>query len=386
MSELLFNLHDVMLLLTAALAILLALPMAIKRQRRVADLLLAAFVLTQGLAALYYVFLFSPALAGSTTAAMQSFSWMPILILYALQGPLLLWYSHAISGQGCKPGRLDIRLFVGILSFAVIQATAVELLKPYIFAQRPDINLHWVLMTVSLLALIVSVVYGSRAVGALREHDAQIRAQHSNIDDIDLLWLKYTVIGFTGIWSLRVFAFFGPKLGLKASTDLLGSLANFPTVLLICWMVTLGLSQRQYTGDTPALDPEAEPDAEKKQLTNPVLVEKLEHLMGKVKVYQDPDLDVEGLADSVGISPRSLSALINGHYGVNFYDFVNSYRVTEACRLLQDPGAKNMTIQRVFEAAGFSSKSTFNSFFKKITGKTPSEFRRQASANKAIAT
>ena len=373
-----------MLLLTAALAILLALPMALRRQRRVADLLLAAFVLTQGLAALYYVFLFSPALAGSTTAAMRSFSWMPILILYALQGPLLLWYSHAISGKGGKPGRLDIRLFIGILSFAIIQAAAVETLKPYAFTDGPDINLHWVLMTVSLLALIVSVVYGFRAVGALREHDAQIRAQHSNIDDIDLLWLKYTVIGFTGIWTLRVFAFFGPKLGLKASTDLLGSLANFPTILLICWMVTLGLSQRQYPGRTPALD--LEPDAEKRQSTNPVLVKKLEHLMDKVRVYQDPDLDVEGLADSVGISPRSLSALINGHYGVNFYDFVNSYRVGEAQRLLRDPNAKHMTIQSIFEAAGFSSKSTFNSFFKKITGKTPSEFRRQATTAGIAAT
>ena len=234
--------------------------------------------------------------------------------------------------------------------------------------------------------MIVSVVYGVQAVGSLRAHSQRIRNQHSNIDDIDLLWLKYTAVGFTAIWGIRVFSYIGPKLGVKESADLLGQLANFPTVLLICWMVTLGLSQRQYAGSIPETDPEPEADDEPVRSTNPALVSKLEDLMDNVRVYQDPDLDVEGLADSVGISPRSLSALINGHYGINFYDFVNSYRVSEAKRLLQDPDAKHMTIQRVFESAGFSSKSTFNTFFKKITGTTPSEFRRLAGAERAIAT
>ena len=100
--------------------------------------------------------------------------------------------------------------------------------------------------------------------------------------------------------------------------------------------------------------------------------------MDEIRVYEDPDLNVEGLADSMGISPRSLSALINGHFNENFYDFVNGYRVREAQRMLRDFTEREQTIQRIFEAAGFSSKSTFNSFFKKATGMTPSEYRRQA--------
>ncbi|MDJ0917215.1 MAG: helix-turn-helix domain-containing protein [Woeseiaceae bacterium] len=375
-----------MLLLTAALAVLLALPMALRRQRRTADVVLAGFILTQGLAALYYVFLFSPALGGSTMAALRTFSWMPIVVFYTLQGPLLLWYSRAITGEGailCKP---DVRIVLSVLGFAIFQATAVEIAQPGIYARVPEIYIPWVLSGVSLIALIVSVGYGLRAVGSLRAHGQRIRDQHSNIDDIDLLWLKYTAIGFTAIWSLRVFAFFAPKLGLKASADFLGTLANFPTILLVCWMVALGLSQRQYASGVGQSAQAPEPDNERSRSPNPALVRKLEHLMDNVRVYQDPDLDVEGLADSVGISPRSLSALINGHYGINFYDFVNSYRVSEAKRLLQDPDAKNMTIQRVFETAGFSSKSTFNTFFKKITGKTPSEFRRLSGADRAVAT
>jgi AraC-like DNA-binding protein len=57
-----------------------------------------------------------------------------------------------------------------------------------------------------------------------------------------------------------------------------------------------------------------------------------------------------------------VSALINGHYKQNFYDFVNDYRVRDAQRQLENPSLKSKTIQRVFEDAGF----------------TPSEYRKAA--------
>ena len=78
------------------------------------------------------------------------------------------------------------------------------------------------------------------------------------------------------------------------------------------------------------------------------------------------------------MSPRSLTTLINGHFGMTFYEFVNRYRVLEASEKLADPANADVTVQRIFEDAGFNSKSTFNTLFKKATGKTPSEYRRQA--------
>ena len=62
--------------------------------------------------------------------------------------------------------------------------------------------------------------------------------------------------------------------------------------------------------------------------------------------------------------------------GKNFYDFVNHYRVQEAKEQLGNPALSQKTIQRVFEDVGFNSKSTFNTIFKKVTGQTPSEYRR----------
>jgi AraC-like DNA-binding protein len=59
----------------------------------------------------------------------------------------------------------------------------------------------------------------------------------------------------------------------------------------------------------------------------------------------------------------------------NFYDLINGYRVEEAKRLLLDTKNRNYTILSVGFEAGFNSKTTFNTVFKKFTGHTPTDFR-----------
>jgi AraC-like DNA-binding protein len=71
-----------------------------------------------------------------------------------------------------------------------------------------------------------------------------------------------------------------------------------------------------------------------------------------------------------------LSQLINDGLGDNFYDFVNKYRVDEVKRLMTDPKAKNFNLLGIALEAGFKSKSTFNLIFKRFTGLTPSEYRK----------
>uniref|UniRef100_UPI0030F3F69A helix-turn-helix domain-containing protein n=1 Tax=Paraglaciecola sp. TaxID=1920173 RepID=UPI0030F3F69A len=70
------------------------------------------------------------------------------------------------------------------------------------------------------------------------------------------------------------------------------------------------------------------------------------------------------------------SMLINRHFGVNFYEFINRYRIEEAKKMLIDPKYKNTTITDVYLAVGFNSKSVFYTFFKKFEGITPSNYRQ----------
>jgi len=74
------------------------------------------------------------------------------------------------------------------------------------------------------------------------------------------------------------------------------------------------------------------------------------------------------------INPNRLSQAINEKTGLNFKDYINSFRVEESKLLLSSPEFQKLTIEAIAEKAGFYSKSPFYSAFKKHTGMTPKEF------------
>jgi len=235
----------------------------------------------------------------------------------------------------------------------------------------------WSFIVCGSLGWLISIVYAIRALRQVYDHNREIRQRYSNIDGRKLLWLGYLAFGFVGVWcmllSAIVVGIFNEEL---AGT--IGMLSTFPVAILVCCMAVLGMSRGVRVMDPQGTKAFRHTANGATTYFNPAMIEKLDHLMSSVKLYQDPDLHLDGLADSMGISSRSLSALINGHYGQNFYDFVNHYRVRDAQRQLKDPELKSKAILRIFEDAGFNSKSTFNTFFKKVTGRTPSEYRKAA--------
>src|SRR5690606_15105758 len=109
------------------------------------------------------------------------------------------------------------------------------------------------------------------------------------------------------------------------------------------------------------------------------VINALESLMLTEKLYLDPELGLNGLAQRLEVTPNHLSMLLNDYIGKNFHDYVNSYRIDEVRERLVDPAYKNMTISSIGGDCGFNSKSAFNRIFKKSTGKTPSEYRKSKS-------
>lgn len=112
-------------------------------------------------------------------------------------------------------------------------------------------------------------------------------------------------------------------------------------------------------------------------LSNPELEEinrKLIEFMETKKPYLDPDLTLPELAKSLDVSRNQLSGVINKIHGVNFYQFVNQYRVSEVKELIENPANSNMKLISLAYDAGFNSKASFNRIFKQITSMTPSEY------------
>jgi AraC-like DNA-binding protein len=115
-----------------------------------------------------------------------------------------------------------------------------------------------------------------------------------------------------------------------------------------------------------------------KQSEAQLLGEKLIDYMNSEKPYINPDLNLRDLAEHVEVYPHYVTQVLNTLFNQNFYDFVNTYRVAEAKKLLKDLyKSKKMPILTIAYNCGFNSKSSFNRIFKQKTGLTPSEYREQ---------
>lgn len=119
-------------------------------------------------------------------------------------------------------------------------------------------------------------------------------------------------------------------------------------------------------------------DAEKLEAVQNALLE----LMKTEKPYLDPDLKITKLGTLLCLSSHHLSQVLNEKLGVNFNDFVNSYRVEAVKAKLADARFAHFSMEAIGWECGFSNKTTFYRVFKKMTGQTPKNFA-EAIAQKA---
>lgn len=121
-----------------------------------------------------------------------------------------------------------------------------------------------------------------------------------------------------------------------------------------------------------------EPDSKSKVLNKPndemyQLMRKVEELVKGKKMYLDPDCSLQQIAAELNEKERTISMAINNVENRNFKDYLSNHRIDYACMLLLNN--KEKPIFEVMYESGFNTKGAFNLAFKKITGKTPTEFR-----------
>lgn len=104
-------------------------------------------------------------------------------------------------------------------------------------------------------------------------------------------------------------------------------------------------------------------------------IARLYDFIDKEKPYTQPDLSLTNLAQMLSVTPEYLSEIINNDLNKNFLDFINSFRVEEfKKRIQQDKNQDRLLIDLAFEV-GFNSKATFNRVFKNKTTLTPTEYK-----------
>ncbi|NBB53151.1 helix-turn-helix domain-containing protein [Rhizobium sp. CRIBSB] len=102
----------------------------------------------------------------------------------------------------------------------------------------------------------------------------------------------------------------------------------------------------------------------------------LDRLMTEKRLWADTNLNLARLARRLGMPARAVSEAVNRVHGVSVSHYVNNHRITEACRLLADT---DLPVTRILFEAGFMTKSNFNREFLRVTGESPSDWRRRVS-------
>lgn len=111
-------------------------------------------------------------------------------------------------------------------------------------------------------------------------------------------------------------------------------------------------------------------------------IKKLTRLMESEKLYSEPDISLNLLAEKINVTSHVLSQLLNEKLNRNFSDFINSYRIEEAKKILESPDAAQLKINTVAFDVGFNTQVAFYNAFKKYTGMTPAQYRKEAGNGK----
>ena len=234
-----------------------------------------------------------------------------------------------------------------------------------------------------ILTAFSGTLYFSLTIRLFKKLDINIFNNFSNSANIDLYWIRKLVLVFGIIWTAlisitvihhifnmfsMVFCTDGLFVSLSAFVILIGYFGLKQKVIFSSENLTVAgevpRNQTKYSGSRLT-------DAEAKQH-----VEKLTVYMKSAKPYLNPDLSLPQLASELNISGHHLSQVINEQLSLNFFYFVNGYRVEAFKEKIKDPQNRNYSLLGIAFECGFNSKSAFNRIFKQATGLTPSQYKK----------
>ncbi len=227
---------------------------------------------------------------------------------------------------------------------------------------------------------VYAVVYVFAMLLYIRRYNKKLKNSFSNLDKINLNWLKNLSIALITITAIVVTQnvsefIFNEKSALE--------LYLFASIVILIYMIGyFGLKQPEIFSQTVEENISKTENIVKYQKsglddkTAEKYLKNLLNYMEKEKPYLNGDLTLQELAGRCGVSVHHLSEIINSKLNQSYYDFVNRYRVEEFKIKLNDPANDKFTILSIAFDCGFNSKSSFNTLFKKFTGTTPSNYRK----------
>ncbi len=351
------------------------------------------------------------------------FFYLLISSISLIDFPLIFLYVKMISEVNYKWSRSYLLHFLPAFIILVVQigiyflldAKSQELLhfSKEITYFEPSLYDFFSVYVISIILLLSQVlVYTVLMIKKLIIHKKNIEKYYSYKDHISLNWLLgfvilylsyylFEVIIFTfrvieisetayfsmvslhifviGIWGLKQKEIYG-KIRIDRGGDLVKR-ATFSTTETTELKNKINTVQK-VEADEISIHDLADINIESakrqgllsKEMSNELAI-RLKKLMVEEKLFLNPELSLEELAASMGVHKNYVSFVVNEKFNKNFYNFINSYRIEAACKMLSNPECNHLSIEGIAKSCGYKSRNVFYPLFKKSTGLTPLEYK-----------
>ena len=323
--------------------------------------------------------------------------------LYLIPPCFWLYVQGITSSTRWRPGRVHLKHFAlsGIGLVIVICALLLPgELRHAILAEGDDTALtatsglvrftvYGLVITTFLMVLgwvLQAGFYVHAVFRRLHDYRVQLRELFASTEAQEGRWILWLLLAVGGVWLFTAGTLLYDNLVAPVQTD---AVIRHLVVLIMIWSVAIwGLRQKpgfeelyQSNDETQEVlklitENKYQRSALNEQLADSI-VSKLNHAMEHDRLFLDASLSLPKLARHISRSAYHISQTLNENLGVNFFDYVNRYRVNAAKEQLQNT---DNTVLDIAMDVGFNAKSSFYTAFKKDTGITPNQYRKESRA------
>jgi len=316
------------------------------------------------------------------------------ILMFTLEGiqliifPVYYLYAKYLEELSEKFSNLDLLHLLPFLLYKI-------LLLPYYFMTQEQIltfqnsliiedhPLQYIIL--NWIIIIQGLVYIILVLKVTKKYELRIKEMYSSISKIKLDWLKnatYLALFITIVFMIENI--------LQLSDIYISETFGLSSLLAAIYIYTIGYMGLSRSGvftelaqiESMDLDNNIKQSYNERYEKSGLSIEKAEmyqkkllSIMESEKPYMNNNLTLGDLAALLSISSHNLSEIINTKEKKNFFDFINHYRIEETKRELINPKKGNLTILAIAMDAGFNSKTSFNTLFKKYAGMTPTQYR-----------
>jgi len=301
-----------------------------------------------------------------------------------LIAPLIFLYIKSLFVKKKGFFKRNTLHFVPYLMYTMVFSLPVALTY-----MKPDHNFtHLTILehtyNLTILKDAFFLLYSFLSIRLFMYYRTKMKSNYSTFIDNDFVWVKQMLIASATLILVDI---------LVLVFDMIFNFPNFETgyitaitmIFVILYLGYFGIRQTTIflpeflmrdTGATPS---------KSQSITRSILTEnevsdlkaKLENTLNQDKLYLDEGLTLLKLASHLNSTDKKVSALLNQHMKVSFYDLINTYRVAAVKEKLGSLEFGKYSLLGIAHSCGFKSKSSFYRVFRKETGISPTEYKNR---------